>query len=144
MMLVEEGRIRLDDPIEAYLPELGSLSVLRRGATRLDDPEPARSPITVHHLMTHTAGFSYGVFDPGTPQFAAYNSAGVTSPDTTLADMVTTLSRLPLLFHPGTQWEYSVATDVLGRLVEVVSDKSFGTVLYDRIFEPLDMVDTAF
>ena len=144
MMLWEEGRIGLDDPIAAYLPELDGLRVLRPGATRLDDTEPAKSPITVRHLMTHTSGFSYGVFDPGSIQFAAYNAAGVMNPATPLADMVTRLSRLPLSYQPGTAWEYSVATDVLARLVEVVAGMSFGAFLASRIFEPLGMVDTDF
>ena len=144
MLLVEEGRIKLDDPIEAYIPELGARQVLRPGATRIDDTEPARSSITVRHLMTHTSGLSYGVFDPGTLQFAAYNRAGVMNPTKTLAEMMSTLAALPLSFHPGTQWEYSVATDVLGRLVEVVSGSSFGALLQHRIFEPLGMKDTDF
>lgn len=144
MMLLEQGRIKLDDPIETYLPELGGLQVLRPGATRLDDTEPAKSAITIRHLMTHTSGLSYGVFDPGSVQFAAYNKLGVSDPTKPLADMIKTLSALPLSFHPGTQWEYSVATDVLARLLEVVSGKSFGEVLSSRIFEPLGMVDTDF
>ena len=144
MMLLEEGRIKLDDPIETYMPELGGLQVLRPGATRLDDTEPAKSLITVRHLMTHTAGLSYGVFDPGSLQFVAYNKLGVMDRTRPLADMITTLSALPLSFHPGTQWEYSVATDVLGRLIEIVSGKSFGEVLSSRIFEPVGMVDTDF
>jgi len=144
MMLWEEGRIRLDDPIEIYLPELARRQVLRPGATRLDDTEPAKSSITVRHLMTHTSGLSYGVFDPGSLQYTAYNELGVMNPTKTLADMVTTLSVLPLSFHPGTRWEYSVATDVIARLIEVVSGKTFGEVLSSRIFEPLGMVDTDF
>ena len=144
MQLVEEGRIGLDDPVEAYIPELGARQVLRPGATRIDDTEPARSSITIRHLMTHTSGLSYGVFDPGTVQFVAYNERGVGSPLKTLAEMMTVLAGLPLSFHPGAQWEYSVATDVLGRVIEVVSGASFGEVLKRRIFEPLGMVDTDF
>ncbi|MGZ3342139.1 MAG: serine hydrolase domain-containing protein [Reyranella sp.] len=144
MLLLEEGRIGLDDPIEVYIPELGGLRVLRAGATRIDDTEPANSPITVRHLFTHTSGLSYGLFDPGSLQFAAYNQAGVMNPTRRLAEMMTTLATLPLSFQPGTRWEYSVATDVLGRLVEVVSGRSFGEVLASRIFEPLGMVDTGF
>jgi CubicO group peptidase (beta-lactamase class C family) len=144
MLLLQDGRIALDDPIETYLPELGGLQVLRPGATRIDDTEPARSSITIAQLMTHTSGLSYGLFDPGSLQFAAYNERRVRNPSKPLADMVTALSMLPLSFHPGTAWEYSMATDVLGRLVEVVSGQSFGDVLSSRIFEPLGMVDTAF
>ncbi|MEO8525219.1 MAG: serine hydrolase domain-containing protein [Caldimonas sp.] len=144
MLLLEDGRIALDDPIEAFIPELGGLQVLRPGATRIDDTEPAKSPITIRHLMTHTSGLSYGIFDPGTVQFAAYNQRGVADRTKPLAEMMTVLAGLPLSFQPGTQWEYSVATDVLGRLVEVVSGASFGEVLQRRIFEPLGMVDTDF
>jgi len=103
MQLVEEGRIGLDDPVEGYIPELGGRQVLRPGATRIDDTEPARSSITIRHLMTHTSGLSYGVFDPGTVQFVAYNERGVGSPLKTLAEIVTVLATLPLSFHPGTQ-----------------------------------------
>lgn len=144
MMLVEEGRIRLEDPVSAYIPELGSRRVLRPGTQRIDDTEPAQSPITLHHLMTHTSGLSYGVFDPGTPQFKAYNNAGVLNPTQDLAGMIKALAPLPLSFHPGTQWEYSVASDVLGRVVEVVGGESFGSFLMRRIFEPLGMKDTDF
>ena len=136
MLLVEDGRINLGDPIEAYIPELGGLQVLRPGATRIDDTEPARSSITIRHLMTHTSGLSYGVFDPGSVQFAAYNERGVANLTKPLSEMMKTLAELPLSFQPGTQWQYSVATDVLGRLIEVVSGRSFGEVLSSRIFEP--------
>lgn len=144
LMLFEEGRIKWDDPIETYIPELGSRQVLKPGATRMDDVEPARTSITIRHLMTHTSGLSYGVFDPGTVMFNAYNTAAVMHPGKPLSEMMTTLAALPLSFHPGTQWEYSVATDVLGRLVEVVSGESFGKFLSSRIFEPLGMIDTDF
>ena len=144
MMLVEEGRIQLDDPVSAYLPQLGARQVLRPGAQRIDDTEPAQSPITLRHLMTHTSGLSYGVFDPGSLQFQAYNNAGVLNPMQDLAGMVKALAPLPLSFHPGTQWEYSVASDVLGRVVEVASGEAFGAFLARRIFEPLRMHDTDF
>lgn len=144
LMLFEEGRINWDDPIEAYIPELGARQVLRPGATRIDDVEPAKSSITIRHLMTHTSGLSYGLFDPGTVMFNAYNAAAVMHPGKSLSEMMTVLATLPLSFHPGTQWEYSVATDVLGRLVEVVSGLSFSKFLSTRIFGPLDMVDTGF
>lgn len=144
LMLFEEGRLKWDDPIEIYIPELGARHVLRPGATSIDDVEPAKTPITIRHLMTHTSGLSYGLFDPGTVMFNAYNSAAVMHPGKSLSEMMTTLAQLPLSFHPGTQWEYSVATDVLGRLVEVISGQSFGQFLSSRIFEPLGMMDTDF
>lgn len=144
LMLFEEGRIQWDDPVEAYIPELGRRQVLKSGATRIDDVEPARTSITLRHLMTHTSGLSYGMFDPGSVLFDAYNKAGVMHPGKPLSEMMKALASLPLSFHPGAQWEYSVATDVLGRLVEVVSGQSFSTFLSRRIFEPLGMVDTDF
>ncbi|NBS96669.1 MAG: class A beta-lactamase-related serine hydrolase, partial [Betaproteobacteria bacterium] len=142
--MVEEGRLGLDDPIEAYLPQLGSRRVLRRGATDLADSEPARSSITVRHLLTHTAGLTSGILDPQSPLHAPYLDRGVRDPNTTLASMVDALADLPLVFHPGTQWEYSMATDVLSRLLEVVCGQAFDRVLLDRIFEPLAMRDTRF
>lgn len=144
MLLVEDGRIALDDPIEAYLPELGSLQVLRPGATRIDDTEPAASPITIRQLMTHTSGLSSVLSDPGSPLVLAYAELGVSNPSVSLAETTKKLGQLPLSFQPGTQWKYSLGTDVLGRLVEVISAKSFGEVLSSRIFEPLGMVDTDF
>lgn len=144
MLLVEAREIGLDDPVEDYIPELAQLQVLRPGATEIGDTEPANSSMTVRQLMTHTSGLSYGVFDPGSVMFAAYNRARIGDPRTSLAEMVTKLSKLPLSFHPGTRWEYSAATDVLGRLVEVVVGKSFGEVLSSHIFEPLGMADTDF
>lgn len=144
MLLLQEGRIGLDDPIERYIPELGARQVLRPGATRIDDTEPAQQSITIRHLMSHTSGLSYGIFDPGSLQFAAYTQARISDPTLDLAGMVTALARLPLSFHPGTRWEYSVASDVLARLVEVVSGQGFGAFLRARIFEPLHMVDTGF
>ena len=144
MLLVEDGRIRLDDPVDAYIPELGARQVLRPGAQRIDDTEPAQCAITLRHLMTHTSGLSYGVFDPGSLQFQAYNLAGVLSPTQDLAGMMKALAPLPLSFHPGTQWEYSVASDVLGRVVEVASGESFGNFLARRILGPLGMNDTDF
>lgn len=144
MMLVEDGRIRLSDPVDAYIPALANRQVLRAGAKSLGDTEPARSPITLQHLMTHTSGLSYGLFDPGTMLFHAYNQAAVRNPSQDLGAMMTTLAPLPLSFHPGTQWEYSVATDVLARVVEVASGQTFGDFRSRRVFEPLDMVDTDF
>ncbi len=144
LLLHEQGRLGMDDPIERYLPELGQRHVLRSGATHIDDVEPARTPITVRHLMTHTAGLSYGLFSPGALLNDAYRQAAVLRPTLSNAQLVTQLSRLPLAFHPGEQWEYSLATDVLGRLVEVISGDSLGRFFSRHIFEPLDMADTAF
>lgn len=144
LLLVEQGRLGLDDPVDVHLPELANRRVLRPGARDLSDTEPARAPITARHLLTHTSGLTYGVFDPGSPMFDAYHRARVLDHRRDLAGMMTALADLPLLFHPGTQWEYSVSMDVLGRLVEVVSGERFGQFLARHIFEPLGMVDTDF
>ena len=144
LLLMEDGKLAMSDPIERYIPELGNRQVLRPGATDIGDVEPARRPITIEHLMTHTSGLAYGAFDPGTVMFNAYTKAAVHNPLLSNAQMVQTLATLPLAFHPGEQWEYSMATDVLGRLVEVVSGQGFGEFLQQRIFGPLEMVDTAF
>jgi CubicO group peptidase (beta-lactamase class C family) len=144
LLLMEDGKLKLDDPVATYIPALGKRQVLRAGATQLNDVEPAKTPITIRHLMTHTSGLSYGVFDPGSLMFNTYNQAGVLSPTTSLAEMVKVLAELPLAFQPGTQWEYSVATDVLGHVVELVSGESFGAFLSHRIFGPLAMIDTDF
>ena len=94
--------------------------------------------------MSHSSGLSYGLFDPGTPIFNAYNERKVLNPLTPLSDMIGVLADLPLVYQPGTAWQYSVATDVLGRLVEVVSGQPLDTFIQQRIFEPLGMVDTGF
>ena len=144
LLLFEEGKFKLDDAIENYIPQLGNRKVLRPGAASLDDTEPANGSITIRHLMSHSSGLSYGFFDPGTVIFKAYNERGVLNPTTTLAQMVDVLADLPLIYHPGTSWEYSVAIDVLARLVEVISGQPFDKFIQARIFNPLGMVDTGF
>jgi CubicO group peptidase (beta-lactamase class C family) len=144
LLLLEEGRFQLDDLAEKYLPQLANRRVLRPGATDAGDTEPAKTPITVRHLMTHTSGLAYGVLDPGTLMFRLYNEKRALNPATPLEDMMNTLADLPLAYHPGESWEYSIATDVLGRLVEVLSGKRFDEFLQERIFAPLGMADTGF
>lgn len=144
LTLFEEGRFQLDDPIEKFIPQLGNRRVLRPGATSLDETDPANGSITIRQLLSHSAGLSYGLFDPGSPMFKGYQERKILNPATTLADMVDTLAELPLVYHPGTSWEYSVATDVVSRLVEVVSGEAFDKFLQQRIFGPLGMVDTGF
>jgi CubicO group peptidase (beta-lactamase class C family) len=144
LLLFEEGKLKLDDPIEKFIPLLGNRKVLRPGATSLDDTEPAKSSITIRQLLSHSSGLSYGFFDPGTVIFKALNERGVHNPMTTLAQMVDVLAGLPLIYHPGTSWEYSLAIDVVARLVEVISGQSFDKFIKARIFDPLGMVDTGF
>ena len=144
LLLWEEGRFDLDDPIERFIPQLGQRQVLRAGATRSDDVEPASGPITIRQLFTHSSGLSYGLFDPGSLITRLYTEGKILDPRTTLAQKMDALALLPLKFHPGTDWEYSVASDVLARLVEVISGQRFGDFLAGRIFTPLGMVDTGF
>ena len=144
MLLVEEGHVALDDAVEKFLPQLANRKVLKAGAQSLADVEPANSPITIRQLLTHTAGLSYGIFDPGSVIFKAYNEARVLNPLTPLADMIDKLADLPLTYHPGASWEYSVATDVLGRVVEVISGQTLDAFFKARIYDPLGMVDTGF
>src|SRR5215468_1935211 len=144
LLLMEDGKLGLDDPIEKYIPQLGNRKVLRPGATSLDDTEPAKSSITIRQLLSYSSGLSYGFFDPGTAIYKALNERGVHNPMTTLADMVDVLAEVPLVYQPGTSWEYSLATDVTSRLVEVISGQSFDAFIKARIFDPLGMVDTGF
>lgn len=138
MQLVEQGKMNLDDPLSKYLPELKDLNI-QKG----DEQVPATSPITVRHLMSHQAGFTYGFFGNSKVD-QAYRKAGLLMAEPTIADTVVKLGKLPLIYEPGTRWHYSVATDVLGRLVEVVSEQRFDKYLAEHIFEPLKMVDTSF
>jgi CubicO group peptidase (beta-lactamase class C family) len=144
LLLFEQGRFALDDPIERYIPQLAERRVLRPGATSLEDVEPARSSITVRHLMSHSSGLSYGLLDPGSIIFKAYDERKVLSPETSLSGMIDALADLPLVFHPGTGWEYSVATDVIARLIEILSGQRFDAFIQERILDPLGMADTGF
>ena len=144
LLLIEDGRLGLDQPVGEAIPQLAHPKVLKPGAASLDDTEPARGPITVRHLLTHSAGLSYGLLDPGSMMYQAYVERRVLNPATPLSAMMDVLGELPLLFHPGTSWEYSVASDVLARLVEVVSGQRFDAFLSERIFTQLGMADTGF
>jgi CubicO group peptidase (beta-lactamase class C family) len=142
--LIDQGCFALDDPIKAWIPAMGKLRVLRPGATQLTDTDALQSDITVRQLLSHQAGFSHGVFDPGTVIFNGYHAAGVRRSDTALDELMARLATLPLLYQPGTAWEYSMAPDVLARLVEIVTGMSFGQALQTYLLAPLRMVDTAF
>src|SRR5215217_1795253 len=135
LLLFEEGKLGLDDPIEKFIPQLGNRKVLRPGATSIDDTEPAKSSITIRRLLSHSSGLSYGFFDPGTTIFKALNERGVHNPMTTLADMVDVLAGLPLRSEEHTSWEYSLATDVVSRLVEVISGQAFDVFIKARILD---------
>lgn len=144
LMLMEEKKLALDDVIENYLPQLGKRRVLLAGAKNIDETEPARSSITIRQLLCHTSGLSYGLLDHGSTMYKAYVDNKVLYAYTSLSEMMDVLETLPLSFHPGTAWEYSIATDVLGRLVEVVSGVTLDQFFQHRIFQPLGMLDTGF
>jgi len=143
LRLLDLGHFALDDPISRWIPAFAHTRVLRAGAATLDDTEPLQTPITIRHLLSHQAGLSHGVFDPGTVIYAGYMASGVRRPDVSLAQAAERLAALPLVYQPGTAWEYSLAPDVLARLVEIVTGQSFGVALQQQLFEPLGMVDTA-
>jgi len=145
MILFEEGRFFLDDPVGRYLPELANVRVAKLSeATSADDipTERARRPMTIRDLLRHTSGLTYGTFS-NTVVDSLYRRTRVGGQRTS-AEMVTGLGELPLVYQPGTRWNYSLSTDVLGRLVEVLSGKSLDVFMRERIFEPLDMRDTGF
>ncbi|MBC7800889.1 MAG: beta-lactamase family protein [Gemmatimonadaceae bacterium] len=142
LMLYEDGLFQLDDPVADVLPCFRTMYVYD-GEGR--DPVPAERPITYRDLLTHTAGLTYG-FIEGTPVSAMYRDAGVdfqTAPGT-LADVVAIAASMPLLAQPGTAWNYSIATDVVGHLVALLSGQDFAAFLHDRVIAPLGMTDTAF
>jgi CubicO group peptidase (beta-lactamase class C family) len=145
MMLYEEGRFFLDEPVGRYLPELADVQVAvlaeATGPESIPTERPAR-PMSIRDLLRHTSGLTYGSFS-NTVVDQVYRQAEVLG-QATLADMVTELGKIPLLYQPGTRWNYGVSTDVLGRFVEVVSGQSFDAFLRERIFEPLGMHDTGF
>jgi CubicO group peptidase (beta-lactamase class C family) len=144
LQLLEQGRFSLDEPVGEYIPALANLRVLRPGATDLQDTEPAREPVRIRHLLTHTAGLTYGFLQPEAAISRAYIAAGITNPALDLGQMMEALGKLPLLFQPGAEWNYSVATDVVGRLVEVVSGQRLDAYFQQHIFAPLAMRDTFF
>jgi CubicO group peptidase (beta-lactamase class C family) len=146
MMLAEEGLLELDDPIARWLPEFASPRVFVKGSAPAPVTEPAREPIRVWHLLTHTAGLTYG-FHHGHPVDSLYRAAGFewgTPPGLDLAACSQMWASLPLLFQPGAEWNYSIASDVLGRVVEVVSGLPLDVFFSSRIFTPLGMTDTGF
>lgn len=144
LQLVEDGRIGLDEPVSTWIPQLANLRVLRPGATSIDDTEPARRPITVRHLLSHSSGLSYGLLDPGTPMYKAYTANKVLNDTRTLTELVDTLATLPLAYHPGESWEYSIGIDVLGHLVETLTGGRLEDAFRARILDPLGMRDTRF
>jgi len=145
MMLYEQGRFRLEDPVSKYLPEFKNPKVLVKPATGAPYTIPASHEITIRDLLRHTSGITYQWNTDLGPLYKDANVAhGMLPYDGTIGDSVERLAKLPLLFNPSEHWEYGLSVDVLGRLVEVVSGKSFDEFLRTQIFEPLGMKDTSF
>lgn len=138
MMLYENGLLRLDDPVTKFLPEFEKVKAYVKEGELAD----LTREITIHDLLTHTAGLSYG--DTDSPVDELYRQADLFRTDITLQEMVRCLTDLPLANQPGQMWRYSVATDVVGYLVEVISDMSLAEFFEEKILKPLGMEDTAF
>jgi CubicO group peptidase (beta-lactamase class C family) len=146
LMLAEEGGLALDDPLERHLPAFAGPRVYVSGSGEEITTRPAPGPILIRHLLTHTAGLTFG-FYCSHPVDALYRAAGLASsvpPGADLAETMDVYASLPLQFDPGTQWNYSVASNILGRVVEVVSGQPLDTFFAERILGPLGMTDTAF
>ncbi len=157
MILVGEGKLKLDQPIADFIPEFANMTVLT-------DPDnslaavPAKNQITVRHLLTHTAGLGYGIITKG-PLLKLYNEQGINpaifsrfpvpgqtvpAPTPDLKTFAERVAKLPLIAEPGTKWSYSIALDLLGRVIEVASGMDFGAFLQTRLFDPLKMTSSYF
>jgi CubicO group peptidase (beta-lactamase class C family) len=144
MLLYEEGRFQLDDPISKYLPEFAHIRVLRTPDSPISDTVAAEREPTIHDLFRHTAGLMHGGDPAHNAVDAAYIKAGLFKLDTPLAKMIQELARVPLRYQPGTRFEYSLGQDVQARLVEVLSGMPFDQFLQTRLFAPLGMNDTGY
>jgi len=148
MMLWEDGRFNLSEPVSKYIPQMGDLKV----GVEKPDPSggqptlelvPAKRDMTIQDLFRHTSGLTYGFFGPGLVK-KMYADAKVWNDYPSNAELVDRLAKLPLLYQPGTTWDYSHATDVLGRLVEVISRQSLYQFEKERLLDPIGMKDTSF
>jgi len=146
MMLWEEGRFQLDDPVRKFIPSWRDQRVFVGGNYPSWKTTPAERPMTVRDLLSHTSGLTYG-FMERTNVDAAYRKLGVgdrTRRGYTARDLVEELAALPLEFSPGTRWNYSVSTDVIGHLIEVISGQRLDAYLREHVLQPLGMTDTSF
>ena len=141
LTLVEEGRIGLLEPIKNYLPEFGDPQVITGGTAQNPQLAPAAEPISIHHLLTHTSGITYEAV--GEPIDEIYQQAGLEDTKS-LAELVKRLAGLPLKWQPGAMFEYGYSTDVLARIIEIVSNQRLDIFLKERILNPLAMGDTDF
>lgn len=138
MMLVDEGKLSVEDPVSKYLPEIETVSVVDGDKIR-----PAQREMTVADLILHTAGYSYGSSGAAAHD-EAYAELNIMDTTATLRAMQAKLTKLPLAFDPGTDWHYGISIDILGRVIEVASAQTLDAFFEERIFTPLDMPDTAF
>ncbi|SFP11584.1 CubicO group peptidase, beta-lactamase class C family [Geodermatophilus dictyosporus] len=146
MMLYEEGAFELTDPIARWLPEFAETRVYVAGSAQKPVTQPQVEPIRIRHLLTHTSGLTYG-FHHAHPVDAVYRAMGHewgTPPGADSAEVCRQWASVPLVFQPGSEWNYGVSTDVLGRLVEVVSGQTLDVFFQERVFGPLGMTGTSF
>lgn len=143
MTLIEQGLFPLETPVSDFIPAFADMQALVPGATRLDQTEPCATP-TIHQLLTHTSGLTYGFNSNPVSQVMQDEDLDFSPGDRTLETVANRVAELPLVFVPGKHWEYSVGIDILGRVVEVATGKSLGAYFADTIFGPLGLTDTAF
>lgn len=144
LQLAERGQLTLDDPVSRFVPSFAEMTVNRGGTGAVLDPVPVSTPITVRHLLTHTAGFTYGG-DPGAvSRLYEEHRCNFDPGDGPLAEVVERLARIPLLFEPGSAFNYGVSSDLLGRVIEVAAGRPLDDVIRSGILEPLGMADTTF
>lgn len=158
MLMIEDGKMELDQPIADFLPGFARMQVQNTPDGSITDLRPAKTQITVRHLLTHTAGLGYNIIQKG-PIKKAYDDAGIVggsasrlpipgmapvTPAPSLAAMADRLAALPLIYEPGTQWSYSISLDLLGRVIEVAAGQPFDAFLKARLFDPLGMTSTSF
>lgn len=140
MILVEEGKLRLTDPVSKFIPAFTNMKVYVSGDGEEMELEEQKNPVTVHHLLTHTSGIPYGGREPATSAYNDVNSSGAK----TLAELTNIIASKPLVFQPGDRWMYGLSTDVMGRVIEVASGQAFEEFLAERITGPLGMTETSF
>ncbi len=143
LVLVEEGRLNLDDPVAKYLPELKDMTVWKGGTAHVPQLEPLKRPITIKHLMTHTSGLFYDFSTTNAELAKMWRDANLWS-GPGLTNFITKLAQVPLMHQPGDAYTYGINQDVLGAVIERVSGQTFGAFLEERIFRPLGMNDTGF
>jgi len=148
MMLVEDGRLRLTDPVGTYLPQLAKLDVVQQGTDTNGRPTytvvAAQRPMTVYDLLRHTSGLVYGGFTSNEYLKDAYEKENVGWSGVTPGEQLAAIAKVPLARQPGTMWEYGLSTDVVGRVIEAITGESLGRFLDARLFRPLGMPDTTF